>query len=70
MIWKAASDLDIDIGRSLLVGDKLSDVRAGYNAGIPRNFLLSGKETSGDISCRRVTGFGDLRNEIDDFLQQ
>lgn len=35
MIWQAASDLNIDLQNSILVGDRLSDICAGLNAGIP-----------------------------------
>jgi D-glycero-D-manno-heptose 1,7-bisphosphate phosphatase len=36
MILDAATRLDLDLGRSLLAGDKLSDLKAGAAAGIPR----------------------------------
>jgi len=36
MILEAAARLDLDLGRSLLAGDKLSDLEAGAAAGIPR----------------------------------
>jgi len=40
LIMQAASDLSLDLSRSLLVGDALSDIQAGQNAGIPKNILV------------------------------
>lgn len=34
MLLAAAADLDIDLSRSILVGDRWSDVEAGYAAGV------------------------------------
>jgi D-glycero-D-manno-heptose 1,7-bisphosphate phosphatase len=41
LVMRAAFDLDIDLSRSLLVGDKPSDVACGLAAGIGRNFQFS-----------------------------
>jgi D-glycero-D-manno-heptose 1,7-bisphosphate phosphatase len=35
MLVEAASDLNIDLSRSVLVGDRLSDLQAGLNAEVP-----------------------------------
>lgn len=40
MILEAARDLDLDLSRSLLVGDKDSDIAAGTAAGVGLNLLL------------------------------
>ena len=40
MILQAASDLDIDLGRSILVGDKVSDIEAGRRAGVRSCYLI------------------------------
>lgn len=40
MILQAVQDLDINLADSLLAGDKESDIKAGINAGITKNFLL------------------------------
>ncbi|EMY69600.1 D-glycero-alpha-D-manno-heptose-1,7-bisphosphate 7-phosphatase [Leptospira vanthielii] len=40
MILKAAKRFSIDLENSILVGDQNSDVQAGLNAGIRKNFLL------------------------------
>lgn len=40
MILEAAVEFEIDLARSVLVGDKLSDMQAGRAAGVRRNVLL------------------------------
>jgi len=40
MILKAARALDLDLNRSVLVGDKESDLQAGQRAGVAHNLLL------------------------------
>jgi hypothetical protein len=35
MLLAAATDLHLDLSRSLLVGDRVSDLQAGANAGLP-----------------------------------
>ena len=38
--FKAARDLDIDISSSYMVGDRISDLEAGRNAGCRQGFLV------------------------------
>lgn len=45
MLLRAASELNIDLGSSFLVGDQLSDLRAAKAAGLPRRYLV------GDSLC-------------------
>jgi D-glycero-D-manno-heptose 1,7-bisphosphate phosphatase len=40
MILQAASDLALDLARSAIVGDKMSDIEAGAAAGIPVRILV------------------------------
>ena len=40
MIQKASKELNIDLKKSILVGDNYSDIKAGLGAGIKYNFLL------------------------------
>ena len=40
MILTAAKELNIDLSRSVLVGDKNSDIEAGIRAGIAKNLLV------------------------------
>lgn len=41
MILQAQKEFDIDLAKSILVGDKESDIEAGINAGIKVNVLVS-----------------------------
>jgi D-glycero-D-manno-heptose 1,7-bisphosphate phosphatase len=40
LFFQAQKDLDIDLSRSFMVGDALTDIMAGQAAGIPNNILL------------------------------
>lgn len=40
LILRAARDLNIDLSASLLIGDALSDIQAGQNAGLSRLILV------------------------------
>lgn len=40
MISQAAQELDIDLAKSVLVGDKETDIQAGIAAGVGRNLLF------------------------------
>ena len=44
MLLRAALDLSLDLGRSLLVGDRCSDIAAANAAGLRQAFLLRGTE--------------------------
>lgn len=41
MLLKAASDLDLDLGRSFMIGDKITDMLAAKSAGLRYGVLLS-----------------------------
>jgi D-glycero-D-manno-heptose 1,7-bisphosphate phosphatase len=43
MIRYAATRLNIDLSRSYLVGDALSDIRAGNAAGVRSHLVLTGR---------------------------
>jgi D-glycero-D-manno-heptose 1,7-bisphosphate phosphatase len=42
LITRAASDFDIDLGSSWMVGDRYSDIQLARNAGVKSAFVLSG----------------------------
>ena len=46
MLLQAAKELDIDLTKSVLVGDKFSDVQAGQGAGVKRCILFTGNEAN------------------------
>lgn len=43
MILNAAKKYDIDLNSSILIGDKISDIECGKNAGIKKNYLITSK---------------------------
>lgn len=55
MIFQAQKELSIDLSRSVLIGDKLSDIQAGTAAGVGTNLLLT---------TERPNELGDLKYEL------
>jgi histidinol-phosphate phosphatase family protein len=51
MLLRAAADLKLDLGTSWMVGDLISDVLAGQNAGCRSILLESGQTTSGEVQA-------------------
>jgi D-glycero-D-manno-heptose 1,7-bisphosphate phosphatase len=43
MILQAQQELSIELSRSILIGDKMSDIQAGTSAGVGTNLLFSGE---------------------------
>lgn len=41
MLLRAHADLDIDLGSSIIIGDKISDIEAGWAAGVGTQILLT-----------------------------
>ena len=41
MILNLAKKYDIDLKNSIMIGDNLSDIKAGENAGIKKNYLIN-----------------------------
>ena len=60
MLKRAASELAIDLTRSLLIGDRESDLQAGSNAGCQTALVTTGYgvETSAAIDLKSVGGIG------------
>ena len=51
MLFSAIEELDIDVKKSVLIGDKVSDIQAGIAAGVEINYLVrtgKGITTEGD----------------------
>ncbi len=44
MLFRAVRELDVDLPRSILVGDRCSDIAAGRAAGLRECFLMAGTE--------------------------
>lgn len=52
MILEADLDFDIDLKASLLIGDKISDIKAGLSAGIGKNILLAPEFSQNEASLK------------------
>jgi D-glycero-D-manno-heptose 1,7-bisphosphate phosphatase len=50
MILQAQIDLSIDLSRSMLIGDNLSDIQAGTSAGIRTNLLFA-MDRPKEVNC-------------------
>lgn len=50
MILKARSELNIDIEKSILIGDSVSDIQAGIAAGVGCNVLFKEAVPSGELT--------------------
>lgn len=51
MLRDAASEFDIDVSKSFMVGDMATDIQAGINAGATPLFVLSGFEPQQKDKC-------------------
>jgi D-glycero-D-manno-heptose 1,7-bisphosphate phosphatase len=62
MILQAAEEHGIDLARSMLVGDKPSDIQAGVAAGVGRLFLYrpAGADGAGDAGALVVGGLREI----------
>ena len=60
MLTRAAMELNLDLSRSLMIGDRDSDLQAGANAGCQTALVRTGygKETSAMIDLKKVHGIG------------
>ena len=70
MLLQAAEDLGIDLSQSYMIGDKLSDIEAGYRAGCLPVLVASGNDTNRfEIPeyCRGV--FCDLEDAVEYILR-
>jgi D-glycero-D-manno-heptose 1,7-bisphosphate phosphatase len=50
MIYQAAEKFNVDLQQSILIGDKLTDIQAGVNAGIGTNILYLGNDGMKSLS--------------------
>lgn len=44
MFFEAKKDFNIDLSKSIMLGDKISDMKAGFSSGIKNLLLLSDAE--------------------------
>jgi len=65
MLNDAIKELNIDITQSILVGDKVSDIQAGIEAGITTNYLVrTGKEVTEQGELLATCIFDDLASIV------
>lgn len=64
MLLRAADEFNLDLSRSVFVGDRCTDVGAGIAAGVGKMFLLSG--TEGDASACDDHGSYDLIHSLNE----
>lgn len=71
MLLRATQALGLDLGRSLLVGDKRADIEAGRAAGVAHNFLVrSGHALSAADERSADAVFDDLRACVEAWLSR
>lgn len=61
MLIRAQSDLGLDLSSSILMGDKVTDIEAGHQAGVGTLVLVSSKELSNLASFHVETLYDALR---------
>ena len=56
MFLRAKNDFDLDMGASILIGDKVSDIHAGQSAGVSTNILYDPQFTNELIpyGCKKI----------------
>jgi D-glycero-D-manno-heptose 1,7-bisphosphate phosphatase len=69
MILRAAADHGLDLARSVLVGDRCTDLMAGHAAGIQRLFLLG---TTEDTPCALPVPYTSINalNAVEQMLRE
>ena len=62
MILQAQRELNLDLGRSVLIGDKLGDIQAGVSAGVGCNILFAQDSSLelNNIMHKRITKLADV----------
>ena len=65
MIEMAIKDHSVDVDNSIMIGDNLSDMKAGIKAKIKNNFLIADKaQTTENLNYKIFPNLADLCNEI------
>jgi D-glycero-D-manno-heptose 1,7-bisphosphate phosphatase len=60
LILQAARELDLDLAHSIMIGDALSDILAGKNAGITKNILVETGRGSQQLLLPELRQIDDL----------
>ena len=64
MILQASKELAIDLAESVLIGDRMSDIKAGLSAGLKHNFLLEEGSADGIVELKKFYRTNCLENVI------
>lgn len=66
MLLDAAREHSIDMARSILVGDKVSDIQAALAAGVGHRFLFDplGAKSKSEVECIRISSLTDVINHL------
>ena len=54
LLLRATQELSLDLGRSAVIGDKLSDVGAGRAAGVAHCVLVTDEDSADDHACEQA----------------
>jgi len=65
MILQARDDFDLDLGRSILVGDRISDMQAAVSAGVGARILVRHGDMQDQLDPPPTLIASDLREVID-----
>ena len=65
MLFSARDELDIDLSKSMMIGDKVSDMQAAINAGVPRRFLLNSSKNGDWVNASNLTQIKDALIRFD-----
>jgi D-glycero-D-manno-heptose 1,7-bisphosphate phosphatase len=60
MIYQAKEQFDIDLAKSILVGDNNSDIKAGLDAGIKQNYLVSTRNEVNKYNVKILSNIKEL----------
>lgn len=67
LLLRAREDLGLDLASSILIGDTLSDVKAGIDAGVGRVILLRSavfESTKSEIDCEIAHSLEEIRSKL------
>jgi D,D-heptose 1,7-bisphosphate phosphatase len=70
MIVEAASDLDLDLPASFMIGDKASDIEAGLNAGVKAAIWLTDSPPTKFADRKDVWVAPDFRSAVETILRE
>lgn len=64
MILEAKKDFNLDLKDSIIIGDKFTDLEAGYNAGIPKRYLINKNRSKNKLVTKSFVNLLECANYI------